>query len=80
MSCVRIEIRLFSGEIVVHEFQRATTNATRDGIGKMLDAAMGWLQSYQASVSEEQWTADVRRVQRALDPSEVAQLLTDDLQ
>lgn len=51
------------GDDVVHEFTRSTTNP--DGIDKLLDACMGWMQAYQGAVNGPQWANDVARVRAA---------------
>lgn len=61
---VRIVVRLYEGDDVIHEFTRATTNV-ETGIGKLLGEAMGWLQAYSGAVNARQWASDVRRVRAA---------------
>ncbi len=61
---IRLLIQLSDEELPIHEYTRATTNVSGEGIRKLLLEACGWLQAYSASVSAEQWEADVRRVQR----------------
>lgn len=64
----RILIQVISGDTVVHEFRRATTQPTTDGLRKMLDTGLGWLQSYGAQVTDDQWQMDVERARIAQYP------------
>ena len=57
---VRLVIRLYDDDLLVHEFTRSTTNV--EGIPRMLGSAMGWMQAYGAVVNVPQWAADVNRV------------------
>jgi hypothetical protein len=61
----RLVIQVRQGELVVHEFVRSTAQPSAVGIVRMLDAAMGWLQTYAAAVNDAQWANDVVRAAEA---------------
>jgi hypothetical protein len=65
MSAARIRIQILDGDTVVHEFTRATARPTADGIRKMTEAAMGWMQAWSGQLGEEQWAADVEKARAA---------------
>lgn len=57
----RIVVQVLEGDVVVHEFRRATSVPTAEGVQRMAGAAAGWLQCWAGQLSDGQWQADVTR-------------------
>lgn len=61
----RIVVQVLDGDVVVHEFRRATSVPTAEGVQRMADAALGWLQCWSGQLSDAQWRADAARARAA---------------
>jgi hypothetical protein len=61
----RLRVQVLVGDLVVHEFSRSTSRPSADGVRRMSDAALGWLQAWSGQLAEDQWQADVRRAVEA---------------
>lgn len=64
----RIVIQLLQGDVVVHEFRRATSQPTSENIRKMTETAAGWMQAWSGQLGDEQWRRDVARATEAQAP------------
>ena len=57
-----IEIRVKLGDVVVHEFRRASTLHNEKSLGQMFNHGLGWLQAYSGQATARQLLMEARRV------------------
>lgn len=60
-----LRVQVMVGGVVVHEFVRSTSQPTAEGVRRMSNAALGWLQAWSGQLGDAQLQADVVRARAA---------------